>query len=221
MTFPTTTPGTIDRVRSPITTVTPAGGHRGRPTQAGAPVGAGGATASGRRRVPREPHHDLQAPADQPAGWDCATADHRPHRSAGRGTASPQRPVGAPLEGHVARRSAPVDPAPACVARLTRTATLAIAQSPGVLGGEQLRPLETATTVRVHGGLSLLAALTSLPPAARRRRSARRPRRAQGRRSGRSGRTTAARRRCRAWCCPRQARSRCGRRRRRSTGSRR
>jgi len=33
---------------------------------------------------------------------------------------------------------------------------LAIGQSPGVLGGEQLRPVETATTVRVEGGQMLL-----------------------------------------------------------------
>jgi hypothetical protein len=33
---------------------------------------------------------------------------------------------------------------------------LAIAQSPGVLGGEQLRPVETATTLRVRGGKTLL-----------------------------------------------------------------
>ena len=33
---------------------------------------------------------------------------------------------------------------------------LAIGQSPGVLGGEQLRPVETATTVRVEGGQTLL-----------------------------------------------------------------
>ena len=34
---------------------------------------------------------------------------------------------------------------------------LAIAQSPGVLGGDQLRPVETATTVRVEGGQTLLS----------------------------------------------------------------
>jgi hypothetical protein len=34
---------------------------------------------------------------------------------------------------------------------------LAIAQSPGVLGGEQLRPVETATTVRVQGGQTLFS----------------------------------------------------------------
>jgi hypothetical protein len=34
---------------------------------------------------------------------------------------------------------------------------LAIAESPGVLGGEQLRPVETATTVRVEGGQTLLS----------------------------------------------------------------
>ena len=34
---------------------------------------------------------------------------------------------------------------------------LAIGQSPGVLGGEQLRPVETATTVRVEGGQTLLS----------------------------------------------------------------
>ena len=33
---------------------------------------------------------------------------------------------------------------------------LAIRQSPGVIGGEQLQPLETATTVRVKGGQTLL-----------------------------------------------------------------
>ena len=33
----------------------------------------------------------------------------------------------------------------------------AIAQSPGVLGGEQLRPVETATTVRVEGERTLLS----------------------------------------------------------------
>ena len=33
---------------------------------------------------------------------------------------------------------------------------LAIAQSPGVLGGEQLRPLDTATTVRVENEQTLL-----------------------------------------------------------------
>jgi hypothetical protein len=33
---------------------------------------------------------------------------------------------------------------------------LAIGQSPGVLGGEQLQPVETATTVRVQGGQTLL-----------------------------------------------------------------
>ena len=34
---------------------------------------------------------------------------------------------------------------------------LAIRESPGVIGGEQLRPLETATTVRVQGGEILLS----------------------------------------------------------------
>ncbi|HKH18646.1 MAG TPA: YciI family protein [Solirubrobacteraceae bacterium] len=34
---------------------------------------------------------------------------------------------------------------------------LAIGQSPGVIGGEQLRPVETATTVRVQGGQTLLS----------------------------------------------------------------
>jgi hypothetical protein len=33
---------------------------------------------------------------------------------------------------------------------------LAIGRSPGVIGGEQLRPVETATTVRVRGGQTLL-----------------------------------------------------------------
>ncbi|MGH3050602.1 MAG: YciI family protein [Gaiellaceae bacterium] len=33
---------------------------------------------------------------------------------------------------------------------------LAIVQSPGVLGGEQLQPVETATTVRVENGEALL-----------------------------------------------------------------
>ena len=33
----------------------------------------------------------------------------------------------------------------------------AIGQSPGVLGGEQLQPVETATTVRVQGGQMLLS----------------------------------------------------------------
>ena len=33
---------------------------------------------------------------------------------------------------------------------------LAIVESPGVLGGEQLQPVETATTVRVQGGETLL-----------------------------------------------------------------
>ena len=33
---------------------------------------------------------------------------------------------------------------------------LAIRQSPGVLGGEQLQPVDTATTVRVQGGETLL-----------------------------------------------------------------
>jgi hypothetical protein len=33
---------------------------------------------------------------------------------------------------------------------------LAIRQSPGVVGGEQLQPVETATTVRVEGGEMLL-----------------------------------------------------------------
>ena len=32
----------------------------------------------------------------------------------------------------------------------------AIGQSPGVIGGEQLQPVETATTVRVQGGQTLL-----------------------------------------------------------------
>ena len=32
----------------------------------------------------------------------------------------------------------------------------AIAASPGVIGGEQLQPVETATTVRVQGGQTLL-----------------------------------------------------------------
>lgn len=32
----------------------------------------------------------------------------------------------------------------------------AILQSPGVIGGEQLQPVETATTVRVQGGQTLL-----------------------------------------------------------------
>jgi hypothetical protein len=34
---------------------------------------------------------------------------------------------------------------------------LAIEQAPGVIGGEQLRPVETATTVRVEGGQTLLS----------------------------------------------------------------
>jgi hypothetical protein len=34
---------------------------------------------------------------------------------------------------------------------------LAIGQSPGVIGGEQLQPVETATTVRVEGGKTLLS----------------------------------------------------------------
>ena len=34
---------------------------------------------------------------------------------------------------------------------------LAIGESPGVIGGEQLRPVETATTVRVDGGQTLLS----------------------------------------------------------------
>jgi hypothetical protein len=33
---------------------------------------------------------------------------------------------------------------------------LAIRQSPGVVGGEQLQPVDTATTVRVQGGETLL-----------------------------------------------------------------
>jgi hypothetical protein len=33
----------------------------------------------------------------------------------------------------------------------------AIGQSPGVLGGEQLQPVETSTTVRVKGGQTLLS----------------------------------------------------------------
>ncbi len=33
---------------------------------------------------------------------------------------------------------------------------LAIRQSPGVVGGEQLQPVETATTVRVQNGETLL-----------------------------------------------------------------
>jgi hypothetical protein len=33
---------------------------------------------------------------------------------------------------------------------------LAIGQSPAVIGGEQLQPVETATTVRVQGGKTLL-----------------------------------------------------------------
>ena len=33
----------------------------------------------------------------------------------------------------------------------------AIGDSPGVIGGEQLRPVETATTVRVDGGQTLLS----------------------------------------------------------------
>jgi hypothetical protein len=33
---------------------------------------------------------------------------------------------------------------------------LAIRQSPGVIGGDQLQPVETATTVRVQGGETLL-----------------------------------------------------------------
>lgn len=33
---------------------------------------------------------------------------------------------------------------------------LAIQQSPGVIGGEQLQPVETATTVRVQNGQTLL-----------------------------------------------------------------
>jgi hypothetical protein len=32
----------------------------------------------------------------------------------------------------------------------------AIGESPGVIGGEQLQPVETATTVRVQGGQTLL-----------------------------------------------------------------
>ena len=34
---------------------------------------------------------------------------------------------------------------------------LALGQSPGVVGGDQLRPVETATTVRVEGGETLLS----------------------------------------------------------------
>jgi hypothetical protein len=34
---------------------------------------------------------------------------------------------------------------------------LALGRSPGVIGGEQLRPVETATTVRVEGGETLLS----------------------------------------------------------------
>jgi hypothetical protein len=34
---------------------------------------------------------------------------------------------------------------------------LAIGQSPGVIGGAQLQPVETATTVRVEGGQALLS----------------------------------------------------------------
>jgi hypothetical protein len=34
---------------------------------------------------------------------------------------------------------------------------LAIGQSPGVIGGAQLQPVETATTVRVQGGKTLLS----------------------------------------------------------------
>jgi hypothetical protein len=34
---------------------------------------------------------------------------------------------------------------------------LAIGQSPAVIGGEQLQPVETATTVRVQGGKTLLS----------------------------------------------------------------
>jgi hypothetical protein len=34
---------------------------------------------------------------------------------------------------------------------------LAIGQSPGVVGGDQLQPVETATTVRVEGGQTLLS----------------------------------------------------------------
>jgi hypothetical protein len=34
---------------------------------------------------------------------------------------------------------------------------LAIAQSPGVIGGDQLRPVDTATTVRVEDGETLLS----------------------------------------------------------------
>jgi hypothetical protein len=34
---------------------------------------------------------------------------------------------------------------------------LALAELPGVVGGEQLRPVETATTVRVEGGQTLLS----------------------------------------------------------------
>jgi hypothetical protein len=33
---------------------------------------------------------------------------------------------------------------------------LAISQSPAVIGGDQLQPVETATTVRVHDGQTLL-----------------------------------------------------------------
>ena len=33
---------------------------------------------------------------------------------------------------------------------------IAIGESPGVIGGEQLQPVETATTVRVQGGQTLL-----------------------------------------------------------------
>ena len=33
---------------------------------------------------------------------------------------------------------------------------LAISQSPAVIGGDQLQPVETATTVRVHDGQALL-----------------------------------------------------------------
>ena len=33
---------------------------------------------------------------------------------------------------------------------------LAVRQAPGVIGGEQLQPVETATTVRVEGGQTLL-----------------------------------------------------------------
>src|ERR1051326_3329312 len=45
---------------------------------------------------------------------------------------------------------------PAAEQQAIRTDCLAIPETPGVFGGEQLQPIDMATTVRVHDGETLL-----------------------------------------------------------------